>query len=181
MKKKPYNDEYQEKKIIYQEALASYKKNNTTSIIPTKSKKKTKTKKEPCPSEIPSKFSDTWNGPYNKTFLRGKVKGVVFSTLEEAMEEANKRDDCVGVTFASRGYDIRYGYMDPREDVQGTGITDFEDLLYPSKSEISFVKKSALNHYKKNGPNKKLIKTPKTQEKQLTVKKIKVKKMLLRN
>jgi len=160
--RKPYEDKYIENKILYQEELASYKASNPDlvdeyEIVKPKRKRKKKSKVAPCPTAVPEEFAGEWLGPFDSTYLFGSVKGVVFSTLDEALIAANERADCVGVTRSNRGYSIRFGYKDSRTQFQGSGIKDYEDLLYSSPSnETSFIKQTAADNYKANGPNEKL-------------------------
>ena len=159
--KKPYEAQFIENKTLYQEELASYKASNPEQedvyeVAKPKRKRKKKSKVAPCPSDIPAEFVGDWIGPFVDTFLCGSVKGIVFSTLDEALTAANERTDCVGVTRSNRGYSIRFGYKDSRPQFQGTGIKDYENLLYSSPTnETSFLKKTAADNYKTNGPNEK--------------------------
>lgn len=157
--KKPYEDEYTQKNTSYQEELEAYKESNPAQedeIVTPKRKRKKKSNVEPCPTAVPEEFVGEWLGPFESTFLCGSVKGVVFSTLDEALTAANERPDCVGVTRSNRGYSIRFGYKDSRPPFQGTGIENYEDLLYPSPTnEVSFIKQTASDNYKAHGPNEK--------------------------
>jgi hypothetical protein len=188
--RKPYEDEYTQKNILYQEALKAYKASNPDledehEVMKPKRKRKKKSKVAPCPTAVPEEFTGEWLGPFDSTFLFGSVKGVVFSTLDEALIAANERADCVGVTRSNRGYSIRFGYKDSRPQFQGSGIKDYEDLLYSSPSnETSFIKQTAADNYKANGPNEKLSSSSdesvkKTKKKSQTKKKSKTKKVKL--
>lgn len=162
--KKPYEDTYKANNIIYQEALASYKASNPVqeaeNVVVKPTRKRSKSKKsilEDCPTSIPEEFAGEWLGPYEDTFIRGSIKNIIFTTLNEAIVAANERDDCAGITRSNRGYLIRMGYKDPRPSVQGTGPEGLDDLIYPSPNgETSFLKKSAVDNYNINGPDEKL-------------------------
>ena len=61
-----------------------------------------------------------WTGPHKKKFLAGPLKidgkGVKKETFKEAIEEANKHEQCFGITLTPSGYTLRLGKTEGLQD-----------------------------------------------------------------
>ena len=125
--KAPYIETSEVEKKQYAEQMMTYRPTITTKVV--------------ADSEEFATAPDGWSGPYPDTWLdQGEFKNpetgkkMRFKTFEEAVEAANKFDDCNGITQYPRGFELRKTckirtgkYSGKASWIKGAGPTPTQD------------------------------------------------------